>query len=312
MSDHLTLQGRQRARVLMRYYAALEAGDIDELAAILQEAEYDDDLQTLLLEANEPYLQEHRQAVQLHEIVQIQNLVQQQVVSTVAPTEHESLFSASRMRTFWQHCWLILVSQWRLIHKSIWIVCLLALGISGAIAWYLMGLSSQLISGAEIELALLLSVTTASGIAYLCGGEQDVGQEIVLSTPTSPALIVCCRTVLVVGYNILLAFILSFILSVTYGISLIEMTQIWLGPILLLSALAMAVTVILGSLYALCAVLLIEVGQMLQIRFSASTVLVEHNYLWQTNTITLLLACACFLFALFYVSRHPRSGPEIV
>lgn len=318
MSDDLTPQGRQRAGMLMRYYATLEAGNIDELATVLHEAESDPYLQNMLLETNALYQEENRQTILPQEFASIHNLIQQYTQDNVAHNATpmaravaSSVSWQSRAQAFWKHLWLVLISQARLIHKSVWVVCLLTLGISGALAWYLIGLSAQLISGAEVELALMISVTTASGIAFLCGAERDAGQEIVVSTPTSQSLILCCRTALVVGYNILLAFVLSLVLSATHGISLLEITQIWLGPILLLASLGMAFTVVVGSLYALFAVLLMEVVQMLQIRFSGSTVLLAHNYLWQTNAMTLLLAGTCFLFALFYVSRYPRLGSEV-
>ncbi|MGH2518107.1 MAG: hypothetical protein ACRDHP_20885, partial [Ktedonobacterales bacterium] len=81
--------------------------------------------------------------------------------------------------------------------------------------------------------------------------------------------------------------------------------QLWLGPVLLLSSLTLALAVVIGSWLALLASAAFAAAQTVRFDASGMVLLQTHTPLWQTNPAILVLAAACFAFAVLYTARWP-------
>jgi hypothetical protein len=308
---------QHRLKTLLRYYETMENSDVETVALLLQEAESDPVLEKMLLEVNATYIEQP--TVAPNEIMVIHELVNRYLTTSGLQSQEGPLqehVPASTEETLWQgntsikhfmlHFWLVLTKQIPLIPRSIWLVNLFVLGMSGILAFYMTFISPKFFYGATLELALVTSVASAGSLVYLFSTKTEASQEIILSTPTSQALILLSRFVILVGYNIGLSFLLTLLFAFTHGVNPLEIAQVWVGPVLLLSSISLALTVVLGSLSTLLGILLLEGLQILQTQFSGATMYVAHNFLWQTNMTVFLLACGFTAFAYIYCARYPR------
>lgn len=101
-------------------------------------------------------------------------------------------------------------------------------------------------------LALLAPVVAAAGIAFIYGPEQDPSLELALATPTSPRLVLLARLTLVFGYDLALGLLVSLLLALAgqAPAGLWQLILLWLGPMLLLSAISLWLSQGLGVLPA--------------------------------------------------------------
>ncbi len=196
---------------------------------------------------------------------------------------------------------------WRqlpLLHRSIWCVMPLLM-----LCWYLLVTLGQADrSSASLYLALITVISAAAGSAFLYGAENDPGFELTLATPTSLRRIMLCRFMLVVGYTVLLAACASALLACSRGGSLWEVVSLWLGPMLLLSSFALTLSILLGSWFALTISLILEAVQSFALSTQNHLITLEPALAsqWQTNPLTLCLAIALMIFAIYYTPRRPR------
>jgi hypothetical protein len=206
------------------------------------------------------------------------------------------------------HLWLVFRKQIGIIHKSIWIVSAMVMIFGCILALFAISGNHSHIHDAQLLLALFASVTGASGVAFIYGSENDTGFELTLSTPTSIRIVMICRMILVVGYNLLLSAVASTVLALSYGGGPWEIIQLWLGPMLLLASISLALSLMVGSAIALLFSLILEVTQALPPYMEKGLIGLQLALpeLWQTNPTILLLAVFFFVFAIFYAPRQPR------
>ncbi len=117
--------------------------------------------------------------------------------------------------------------------------------------------------------------------------------------------------VIVLGYNLLLGVLASAVFATVYGGSLWGMMQLWLGPLLFLSSLCLAISLFVGSTFALICTAVIEALQTFP-----STILYRLGlpYGFSLPTLDLdptspaLLICALLLAAgaIYFVPKQPR------
>lgn len=204
--------------------------------------------------------------------------------------------------------WLVFRAQIPLIYKSIWIasalVCLFSLILTISMAQ-----RSAETKGAIADIMVLfIAVVGAAGCAFLYGSSVDPGFELTISTPTSVRLVMLCRMVIVLGYNMLLALVASAVFAALYGGSLWGFVQLWLGPMVFLASLCLALSLFVGSTFALLCAIVIEVLQTFPQRFVSHLVNIPLPILDLNATSPVLLIAALLLlvFALFCVPRQPR------
>lgn len=211
---------------------------------------------------------------------------------------YSSSSSRQTLAKLLSHCWLVFKGQIAVLHKSIWSASALIMGL----ACILLLSRTTSTSTASILLTLFTSVIGTSGTAFIYGPQSDTGYELLLSTPTSPRLVMFSRMALVLGYDIALALLVSIVLVVARGEHLAQLVQLWLGPLLLLSSLSLLISLFFGSIIALCSSLTLVVAQTFQ--FGTDGISLVHTMWWQTNPILLLLSVLLVIIALYYGPRR--------
>ena len=206
------------------------------------------------------------------------------------------------------HLWLVFKRQIPLIYKSIWIgSALVILAGCGLVLFSMLQLHNHP-RDAEAALALIATVTSAAGVAFIYGRDNDAGLEITLSTPTSVRIVMFCRLLLVLGYDFALAAFASIVVALAHGGSLWEIFQMWLGPMLLLSSITLTLSLLVGSWFAIMTALVLEALQELPpyVERHAPLLQFANPSTWQTSPTVLFLGVLFIIFAVFYAPRQPR------
>ncbi|WP_433356931.1 hypothetical protein ACQP25_21955 [Microtetraspora malaysiensis] len=138
--------------------------------------------------------------------------------------------------------WTLLAMESRIMRRSIWVVSALVMAVSVGFA---------LAEGRSAQLVLSLAAPLIAGVGV--AGSYDLGRdggdtaaELVLTSPTSPRVIVLARVTLAFGYDLGLA-LLSSSVALYYGSvpeSMTALVTAWLGPMALLAALGLLLAVI--------------------------------------------------------------------
>ncbi len=203
--------------------------------------------------------------------------------------------------------WLIFRAQIPLIHKSLWLgsalVCLFAL----FLVLCLIPHSPDREHLASNLLVLFIVVVGASGSAFIYGSAVDPGFELAIATPTSIRLVMLCRMLIVLGYNFLLGVLASAVFALVYGGGLWGMVQLWLGPLVFLSSLCLAISFFVSSTFALLCTVVLEAWQnfpaMAISRLGLSFPALD---LGATSPALLLGAVALVAFTIFFLPKQPR------
>jgi hypothetical protein len=199
---------------------------------------------------------------------------------------------------------LLLRRQLPLIGRGIWAASMIVL-LTGMILTYLFpdasGPSTSL-------LALAAPIVAAAGIALIYGPENDPATELECATPISPALILLARLVLVYGYNLALALATSVLLWLLLdNLALWPLVFSWLVPMLFLSALALALSVLWNSQVAIILAFStwgLHIFGALQ--SSLPALWQVSNDLWSNQTVLLCLALFCLTLAFARVFRQEQ------
>jgi hypothetical protein len=206
------------------------------------------------------------------------------------------------------HLWLIFKRQIPLLHKSIWIGSALVILFGCVMALIALLTPDKHVSFAVSFLSLIMTVSSAVGVAFIYGAENDAGLEITLSTPTSIRIVMLFRLVLVVGFNLVLGTIASGCIAELHGGSLAQIMQLWFGPMLLLSSIALMFSLLLGSWFAVLVALVCESIQVLPLYIAQHLPALQlaSPSSWQTTPTVLCLAVLFIVFAVLYAPRQPR------
>ena len=203
--------------------------------------------------------------------------------------------------------WLIFRAQIPLIHKSLWIasalVCLFGLVLTFMMVHHTLAQKHW----AGNLLVLFIVIVGASGSAFIYGSAIDPGFELSIATPTSVRFIMICRMIIVLGYNFLLGMLASAVFATVYGGGLWGMVQLWAGPLLFLSSLCLAISLFLGSAFALICTAVIEALRTFPSTFAShlglSLPALDLGPTSPTLLIAALLLIAC---AVFFIPKQPR------
>lgn len=231
-----------------------------------------------------------------------------QVWATIDAPAQRHVTAREFLKSLVLHFWLVFKRQIPIIHKSIWIATpLLLLFGCGLVLFAAIQLPAS-VHKIEIALALFTTVSSAAGVAFIYGAENDPAFELTLSTPTSMRFVMLSRLLLVVGYNFMLSALASAIIALVHGGSIWEIMQLWLGPMLLLSSITLTLSLMLGSWLALLIALILEVTQAFLLGFERHIALLQlpQPDVWQTNPTMLFLAVLFIVFAVLYAPRQPR------
>ncbi len=209
------------------------------------------------------------------------------------------------------YLWQLLLGQLSLVRRGIWLASALTTSLGVLVAF----LTSHQSIGSTV-LALIAPVVAAIGIAFIYGPENDPSLEIAVSTPTSPRMVLLSRMTLVFGYDLLLALVASVILSAFHGSSLWQLINLWFGPMLFLSALALAMSLLFSPVVAMTAALVPWGVRLFSLSRSMDSSVPRGAQqtlaLPSLSPFLLVLGLALLLFAIVYVPRQERfssGGP---
>ncbi len=194
--------------------------------------------------------------------------------------------------------WQVLRGQMQLVQSRLWLSSALIMFIGFVVA------ARGLLGGPSVVLQVLAPIVAAAGVSLVYGLEVDPGLELALATPTSPRIILLARLTLVFGYDLILTVV------TTLGLAALgldggfwSLSLDWLGPMLLLSSLALVVSLRFGPTPALAAALLIwtlrvfvALGDRQSLVTGQEATVVIH--VWSTNVVTVLLAAILAMVAL--------------
>jgi len=199
---------------------------------------------------------------------------------------------------------LLLRRQLPLIGRGIWAASLIVL-VLGMILTYLFPYAGGPSTGL---LALAAPIVAAAGIALIYGPENDPATELECATPISPALILLARLVLVYSYNLALALATSAILRLLLvHIALWPLILSWLAPMLFLSALALALSVIWNSQAAIIVAFSVWGLHVFDALSSPLPALWQFsNALWSNQALLVALALACLALAFMRAFRQEQ------
>lgn len=139
--------------------------------------------------------------------------------------------------------WQLLLSQVPLVRREIWLASALVFALGLALAFL-----APADEPAVRILEALAPLVAAAGVAMIYDRDNEPAMELSLATPTSPRRILLARLVLIFGYDLLLALAASAVLLAALPASLPEALILgWLGPMTFLSALALVLSLIIGT-----------------------------------------------------------------
>ncbi len=204
--------------------------------------------------------------------------------------------------------WLVFRAQIPLIHKSIWIASILVCVFGLTLTVLMEAHTHAQKTFAANLLVLFIVVVGASGSAFIYGSSVDPGFELTIASPTSVRLVMLCRMTIVLGYNFLLGLMASAVFATLYGGNLWGFMQLWLGPLLFLSSLCLAISLFIGSTLALICSMVVEALQAFPNSIIARLVSIHLPSLdfGPTSPALLIAAVLLLAFAVFFLPKQPR------
>ena len=201
----------------------------------------------------------------------------------------------------------LLKAQVMLVHRELWPVCAVLMAIGVIVA---------LLAEKASVIHFLAPLVGAVALATLYGPEHDPATELALTTPTSSWKILLARLTLVSGYNLLLALAASFILLTLLPSNLLGVLILgWLGPMAFLSALALLLSLWVGTSNAIT---LVSGVWLMRYLFLASLFnnqqfpllwfdfLAAYQQFWQSPLLLLALSALLLGAAIFSVNHSER------
>jgi len=201
----------------------------------------------------------------------------------------------------------LLKAQAYLVRREMWpaIAAIMALGVIIVI-----------LSKEAVFLTFLAPLVAAASLAAIYGPQNDPASELSLSTPTSSWKILLARLTLVSGYNLMLALVSSFILSLVLPTEILGgLILSWLGPLTMLSALALMLSLWIGTgnaitiSYGLWIIQFINPPRMLGDLFSLQLwdkFLEGYRQFWHPPELLVPLAVLFFIAALISTRRSDQ------
>lgn len=202
-----------------------------------------------------------------------------------------------------RHTWGLLLAQTLLVQREIW---------PASAAVMAMGVVVALTSGHAEIIYFLAPLVAASTLAMLFGPDHDPALELTLSTPTSSWKILLARLSVVSAYNLLLALVATLLLLFFVPPGLLGSLILgWLGPLTFLSALALLLSLWLGTsnavaiAYALWMLQYAPFKELSQWMASPvwASVQTVYQHFWHSPVLLLLLSCLVIVIAMWSTRR---------
>lgn len=155
----------------------------------------------------------------------------------------ETIHAPSNFKRAYMSMAQLLRMQLMLMHSELWI---------GSAALMLIFLSMAFLVARVEVLHFFIPLIAAGTVTLIYGSEHDPATELTLATPISPWKILLARLTLVSAYNVFLALCATFILLLILPPQALgELILGWLAPMTFLSALALLLSMWIGTSNAL-------------------------------------------------------------
>ena len=214
-----------------------------------------------------------------------------------------------------RRAWALLVGQVPLVRREIWPASALVM----AVGWVAAILQGSSASSAIIQ--ALAPLVAAAGLAMIWGPENDPALELALATPTSPRQVLLARLVVVYGFDLLLSLVATAGLVVVVPPALLGGVVLgWLAPMTFLSALALVLSMVIGTGNAVTVALMLWLGRGLAAGLRMSAVrgptpsaaalvsaLQAYAGLWHSPALLFALAAALLAVAIGLAGRQERA-----
>ena len=226
-----------------------------------------------------------------------------------------SISAGSRKMGVLERTGLLLVSQFHLIQRDLWVA---------STAVFLIGFCAAVIINATGFFQAIAPLIAVASIATIYGPENDPGLELALATVTSPRQILLARMTLVFGYDLLMSLVASVgLVAFSSGSVLGVIISGWLAPMTFLSSLALLLSQLIGTRNAISTATLIwiinwmargVVGGYFHMQLFAVITEPASAYAGFFSTTWLLFSLAGLLIGLAFwlVGRHAESFPQPV
>ena len=209
--------------------------------------------------------------------------------------------------------WLLrfVTGQVPLVRREIWSASVVVISI---------GLGVSLLSTGGSEpgraFALFAPLAAALGVAMIYGHENDPSLELALATPVSPRLVVLARLVLVLAMDLALALASSLVLMVVDGPAYAaSLVGLWLGPMLLLGCLSLALSLVVGTNWAIAIGSILWIVRVFEFADGSRAQTFGElgqalNVLWQTSPLTIGLSAVILLLALAFARAEAMPASQ--
>jgi len=220
----------------------------------------------------------------------------------LADSALEAIHAPSKLTHAFRSMTQLLRMQLLLMHNELWV---------GSAALMFIFLAMALLVARVEVLHFFVPMIAAGTVTLIYGSEHDPAAELTFATPISPWKILLARLTLVSAYNVLLA------LCATVGLLLIlppqaigELILGWLAPMTFLSALALLLSLWIGTSNALFISYTLWAAQYLALTsigewfIFLSPWLESYRQFWKDPALLFVFGFALILFALWSAGRE--------
>ncbi len=219
----------------------------------------------------------------------------------------ERIHARPPLQSAFMRAWQLLQAQAPLVQHELWPACAAVMALGVAVA---------LLAEKEGVIRFIAPMVAAASLAAIYGPEHDPATELALATPTSPWKILLARLTLVSGYNLLLALIASLALLAIIPLDLFgALILAWLGPLTFLSALALLLSLWIGTGNAVTIAYGLWLAQYIQpapaigiwkLSPGGAALLSAYQRFWQNPSLLLLFSLLLLGIALTSANRSER------
>lgn len=214
----------------------------------------------------------------------------------------------------WKWAWQLLWAQVALLRREIWLASAFVM----AIGYFIAVLGAP--AGAAVNaIEVLAPFVAAAGVGMIYGADNDPAIEVTLATPTSPRQVLLARLALVFGYDLMLSLLATIGLLAVVPVDLLGgIILTWLGPMTLLSALALFLSVSIGTGNAIAAASLLwlsrwilhsapgQASYSVQVGSSLMSLGIAYESLWSNPLWLMVIAAALTIATLMIVGKQER------
>jgi hypothetical protein len=225
------------------------------------------------------------------------------VPAHLAESALEGIHRPTALTRSFRHAIQLLKSQSFLVHRELF---------PASAAVMALGVAVALLSGHIEVMYFIAPMVAAVSLSILFGAEHDPAYELILATSTSPWKVLLARLSLISAYNLLLVIGAGAVLLIVIPPDLLGMMIFgWLAPMAFLSALALLLSLWLGTGNAIAITYILWVAQFVPYKYievwmdspAWSSVTAVYQQFWQNSMLLLLLSIPLFMLALWSASR---------